>query len=342
MPARAHLVAVLVTVLVVVVGGCSQAPLPGVEETPTTTSTGSNDAEPGTAEPGVLAAGTCWSGTRLGADPQDVLRLANQFSVPYLVVARAVADRPAFTGQVDCGRDHSVEVYKVLRLPELDAQLARYAALLQPRSALYDKVARSVSLGCMDKTLAAVAAATGLPGAIAEPVLPEGAEIGWAPAAPDQWASGQRVFACTLTWAHPRQVTYAAVFTKRFPTSMRTCIDSRALVFVDCARRHDRERIAVIDAREAVGKKAFPGPKAIRTGPDGRQLAVGDARYRKLDAACTAYLRAISTTKKLTGVANIDVDRWPTPEGAYPIYCEADTRPDQKSLITQGSVYNRG
>jgi hypothetical protein len=336
MSARAHVPVLLLAVLVVLVGGCSQAPLPGLGESSVTSSD-----EP-TAEPGVVAAGTCWAGARLGADPQDVLRLANRFSVPYLLTARAVADRPSFAKPVGCSHDHSVEVYKVLRLPALDSELASYATLLRTRTALYDKVARSVSLGCMTDTLASVARATGLPGAVAEPMLPEGAELGWAPAAPDQWASGQRVFACTLTWTKPEQLTYAAVFTRHFPTAMRTCIDTKALVFVDCARRHDRERIALIEAREAVTNKAFPGPKAIRKGLNGRYLAVSDARYRKLDAACTAYLRAISTTTKLTGVANVDVDEWPTPDGSYPIYCEADTRPDQKSLITQGSVYNRG
>jgi hypothetical protein len=336
MPSRQSLRGVLVAVLAaafLAVSGCSQAPLPGVGET--------SSSEP-TAEPGIVAEGSCWTGARLGDDPQHVLRLAKQFAVPYLVVARAVADRPSFAAPVGCGHDHSVEVYKVLRLPDLDAQLTDYATLLQTRTALYDKVARSVSLGCMTRTLAAVASATGLPGAVAEPMLPEGASVGWAPASPDQWAKGQRVFACTLTWAKPQAVRYTAVFTKTFPTSMRTCIDTRALVFVDCARRHDRERIAVIEAREAVARKAFPGPKAIRKGLSGRYLAVSDARYRTLDAACTAYLRAISTTKKLTGVANVDVDEWPTPDGSYPIYCEADTRPDQKSLVTKGSVYNRG
>ena len=335
MPSRQRLPGALVAVLaaaLLVVSGCSQAPLPGLEET--------SGSEPA-AEPGIVAAGSCWTKARLGDDPQDVLRLSNQFSVPYLVVARALVDRPSFAAPVSCSHDHSIEVYKVLRLPELETQLADYATLLQTRTALYDKVARSVSLGCMSGTLASVAAATGLPGAVAEPMLPEGASLGWTPAAPDQWAKGHRLFACTLTWDEPETVRYAAVFTKTFPTSMRTCIDTHSLVFVDCARRHDRERIAVIDAREAVGKKAFPGRRAIRKGVDGRYLAVSDARYRKLDAACTAYLHSISTTRKLTGVANVDVDEWPTPAGSYPIYCEADTRPDQKSLITQGSVYDK-
>ena len=72
-----------------------------------------------------------------------------------------------------------------------------------------------------------------------------------------------------------------------------------------------------------------------------RFLEVPDARWARLDTACTAYLRSISTTKKLTGVANVDADQWPTQNGAFPIYCDADTPPDQESLVTQGSVYNR-
>ena len=84
------------------------------------------------------------------------------------------------------------------------------------------------------------------------------------------------------------------------------------------------------------------GEGAWVTDVEGRRyLDIGDAAYAKLDAACTAYLRAISSTRKLTGIANVDVDEWPTPEGSYPIYCDSDRRPDQKSLITQGSVYDR-
>lgn len=310
---------------------CSQAPLPGLGESSDTV----------TAAPGALAAGTCWSGVRLGADPQDVLRLSNQLAVPYLVAARALADRPSFADGVGCSHDHAVEVYKLLRLPKLDRKLTDYATLLRIETALYGQVARSVAQGCMTDSLASVAGRTGLPGVVVTPMLPAGARLGWAPAPPVEWAKGKRVFACTLTWTDPQPVRYATVFTRAFPTGQRTCIDSRALLFVDCARKHDRERIAVIEARDAVAARAFPGPKAIRKGVTGRYLPVSAARYRKLDAACTAYLHSISTTKKLTGVANIDVDEWPAPGDSYPIYCEADTRPDQKSLITDGSVYNR-
>jgi hypothetical protein len=328
----------LVVGVLVLGAGCSQAP-PGAGESGTGSGPGSATGPP--PKPGTFAEGTCWSGHLLGADPQDVLALSGRYDVPYLVTARAVADRPAFDKGVACGKDHALEVFKLVRLRDLEPRLADYATLLRIQSSLYATVSRRVAQGCMTDSLVRAAARTGLAGAVMAPVLPSGASIGWAPAAPGDWARGRRVFACTLTWQTPRSTRYRDVFTKALPVAERTCILSRPLVFVDCARRHDRERIAVIDARDAVAAGAFPGPGAIRTGPRGRFLEVPDARWARLDTACTAYLRSISTTKKLTGVANVDADQWPTPNGAFPIYCDADTPPDQESLVTQGSVYNR-
>jgi hypothetical protein len=338
MPSGLRLPATLMVALTLaatmLAAGCSRATLPGADDSNSSGTTG--DGETAVGE------GTCWAAARLGDDPQDVLTLSGRFHVDYLVAARALAGRPSFGHRVDCGDDHAVEVYRVLRLPKLDEQLTDYATLLRIQTPLYAEVARSVARGCMSDGLAKAATETGLPGAVMAPALPHGASLGWAPAAPDEWTAGRRVFACTLTWDDPQSIRYATVFTRHFPTGKRTCIDSHVLAYVDCARRHDRERIAVIEARDAVAAGDFPGPKAIRKGPNGRYLKVSDARWRRLDAACTSYLRTVSTTKKLTGVANVDVDEWPVPGGSYPIYCEADTRPDQDSLITEGSVYNRG
>ena len=323
-----RLVAALACMLVL--AGCSQSSLPG----------GGGDG--GGDRPGAVAENTCWTATGLGLDPQDVLALSKRFGVPYLEAARAVAGRPSFAHQVDCRKDHAIEVYKVLRLPTLDGQLTDYATLLRAQAPLYAQVARAVSSGCMTDVLAKAVARAGVDAAVMSPVLPEGATLGWAPAAPDRWVKGERVFACTLTWKEPGAVRYAAVFTRAMPTDERTCIDSKALVFVDCARRHDRERIALIDVRQAVAAGTFPGGKAVRDGPNGRYLDLPDARWKKLDAACTAYLRSISATKRLTGVANVDTDDWPTPDGTYPVYCDADTGPDHDPLVTEGSVYDRG
>jgi hypothetical protein len=311
------------------VAGCSGGSLPGV---------GQSHRPSGSAE---LAASTCWTGDLLGSDPQDVLALSSRYDVPYLVTAHAIASWPSFDRGESCDDDHAVEVFKVVRLPDLEPRLGDYAALLRAGTALRDKVARSVARACMTKPLAAAVALSGLPEPVMTPELPDSATVGWAPVPPELWSKGRHEFACALTWARPQRVRYHQVFTTAFPTAQRTCIDSRALLFVDCARAHDRERIAVIDARNAVAAGALPGRKAIRGGPRGRSLDLGDAAYRKLDAACTAYLRAVSTTKKLTGVANVDADEWPKPDGSYPIYCDADRRPDQKSLVTKGSVYDR-
>jgi hypothetical protein len=330
MASRLRPLALLATALLFF-AGCSQGALPGHDDE-------SSGGGPGSSE---LAEGTCWTDARLGSDPQEVLKLSTAHSVPYLTAARALADRPSFTRRVSCSDEHAVEAYKVVRLPKLDKELTDYAAVLRIQTPLYDKVARSIAQACMTEPLLKAAQIADLPSAVVTPMLPSGATLGWAPASPVQWSKGQRVFACTLTWKDPEDIRYRAVFTKSFPTGKRTCIETRALIFVDCARKHDRERIAVIEAREAVASGDFPGPKAIRKGPTGRYLTVSDAAYRKLDAACTSYLRAISTTKKLTGIANVDVDEWPAPGGSYPIYCEADTKPDQDSLITEGSVYDK-
>jgi hypothetical protein len=329
MPPRARLLALLAAA-VLVLTGCSGGAVPRL------------GGGPGTTTPGDVAEGTCWTGDLLGADPQDVLALSKKYGVPYVAAAHAVATWPSFDRSVPCTGDHAVEVVKVVRVPALDARLGDYATVLRVRSRLARTVARSVAQGCMTGPLAAAAARTGLPDAVMEPALPTGATLGWAPVPPRQWRAGQRAFACTLTWKQPQPTRYAALFTKAFPTGMRTCIDSKALLFVDCARGHDRERIAVIEAREAVAAGAFPGPRAIREGPQGRYLDADDGAWAKLDAACTAYLRAVSTTRRLTGVANVDVDEWPTVDGSFPIYCDADRAPDQKSLVTRGSVYDRG
>lgn len=313
--------------------GCSQETVPG--------SPGSGTTSAGDDGPSALVEGTCWTATPLGADPQDVLKLSERFDVPYLAAARAVATRPAFSERRDCGKDHEVEVFKVVRLPKLDQRLTDYATLLRIQSSLYGKVSRSVAQACMTKPLAQAVAKSGLPNAVMTPALPAEAAVGWAPASPDQWSAGQRVFACTLTWAEPGSERYAEVFTRAFPTAKRTCIDNRRLVFVDCARDHERERIAVIEASEAVAAGVLPGAKAIRSTPNGRVVDIGEAQYTRLDAACTSYLRAISTTKKLTGVANVDADEWPAPGGSYPVYCDADMPPEKNPVVTRGSVYDR-
>jgi hypothetical protein len=346
MPPCPRLLAILAGVLLVATG-CSETPSPGVPDSAGDTAStraaspeSSAEAE-STAKAETLAEGTCWTGDRLGADPQDVRKLAGELDVPYAAAARALADRPAFVQRVDCGHDHAVEVHRVVRLPDLQAQLTDYATLLRLQAPVYDQVARSVAAGCMTEPLRKAAARSGLPDAVMSPVLPKGAALGWAPASPAQWAAGQRVFACTLTWTQPESTRYTTVLGKDLPASQRTCIDTASLLYVDGARPHDRERIAIIEARRAVAAGTFPGPKAIKDGPSGRYLEVPDAAWASLDAACTAYLRAISTVKKLTGVANVDVDQWPTADGSFPVYCDADTRPDKDPVVRTGSVYNR-
>ncbi|MET3962380.1 hypothetical protein ABIE44_002314 [Marmoricola sp. OAE513] len=288
-----------------------------------------------------LAAKTCWTSETLGADPQDILKLSEKYAVTYFDAANALAAKPAFTETEACGDAHHVEIYKVVPVASVKPAVTSYASLLQPNQAAYRRLSESVEKACMNKVLASTAKKTKLEGVIAEPAFPDGVTLGWAPPSPQQWERGQRVYACTVTSKKAVKFSYAAVFSKRFPTSLRTCIDSRKLVYLDCARKHDRETIAILDVRLPVAAGRFPGKKGIRLGPDGRYVDVPAGVLAQLDKACTSYLRSVSTTKKLTGIAEIDPDRWPLADGTYPVACEADVPITSKSIVTTGSVYNR-
>lgn len=289
----------------------------------------------------VLAAGTCWTATSLGSDEKTVRETAEQSDIDLAIASSVMGQRPAFTETVDCAQAHALEVYRLVELPGLAPQLTSYAALLRTDQELYLTLSRRIKRECLEPRLARAAARTGLPGALMEPALPAGMHLEWAPPSPAQFAEGQRGFACLFNQSSPGTFRYASVFTKAFPTRLRTCILSRQLAYVPCARKHDRERIAVLQVRQAVLAGKFPGRKAIRKGPRGRYLAASPARYAALDRACTTYLRSISTTKKLTGIAEIDLEYWPAADGSYPIVCEASTPPNQPALITRGSVYDR-
>lgn len=289
-----------------------------------------------------LSSGTCWTRATLGSDPQVVLKLAGQFGVSYFDAAHALTGRPAFALTQSCSAPHAVEVYKAVSMTDVKPQVTTYTQLLQAGSNAYARLAANVARACMNQILFDAASATGMTGAVMAPQFPDSMTLGWAPPSPQQWAAGQRVYACTLTQARPSALLYAAVFTRSFPTEDRTCIDNKSLVYVDCARSHNRERIAVLEMRTAVAAGQLAGAGAISNGPDGRYVALAGSVYSALDRACTTYLRAISRTTRLSGVAEIDADQWPVRKtGSYPVACEADTPPTKKPLTTRGSVYDR-
>lgn len=288
-----------------------------------------------------LAPNTCWTAATLGADPQRVLALAQAYGVDYFAAAQAVDRRPAFQLTESCKAPHHVEVYKVVPVAQVTPTVTSYATFLQHGQRAYNQVVAAVENACMGETLAEVARLSKVPGAVVEPAFPEGVELGWAPPSPEQWDKGQRTYACTLTSATPVRYRYAAVFTKAFPTGERTCITNSPLLYVDCARKHNRERILVIDVRAAVAAGTFPGTRAIRVGSRGKFVQVPASTLATLDRACTAYLRAISTTDRLTGVAEIDAERWPAKDGSYPVDCEADVEPTKSSITTEGSVFDK-
>ncbi|HET6152394.1 MAG TPA: septum formation family protein [Marmoricola sp.] len=282
-----------------------------------------------------LASGTCWSATTLGQDPQTILAISNEFKVNYLYAARALLGRAAFARTRPCNGAHSIEVYKAVAMSDVQPQVADYGQLLEPQTAAYQQLSLQVDRACMNQTLFNVANATGINNTVVTPAFPDGMTLGWAPPSPEQWAAGQRVYACTLTQASPSALLYNTVFSGSFPTEDRTCIDNRALEYVDCARTHNRERIGLIDVQAAVATGQFPG--AVRNG----SVPVTAVLYQVLDRACTTYLKQVSDTTKLTGVAEIDPGQWPTRTGAYPVECEADTAPAKQTITTQGSVFDK-
>lgn len=353
-PMRALVAVVAIATLAV---GCS-------EETRTPTGTTSGSAQPGSAPPGddqpssdqpgsdqpgdgqsgdvpALTTATCWAGDLAGADPQYVLSISKEYGVTYFAAAQALAKRPSFRRPRPCDDEHAFEVYKAVAMDKVAPKVTDFSALLKTGTKAFARLSANVQSACMNKSLVEATARTGLPGAVMTPVFGDGFELDWAPPSPDQWEDGQRAYACTLKQQPVGSLLYAAVFDKDFPTSRRTCIDSKALLFVDCARRHDREQVAVINVRTAVLAGKFPGRKAILTGSDGRYVDVSPAQYVTLDSACTTFLRTVSSTRKLTGVAEIDADRWPAPDGSYPVVCEADAPTTSDSLVTQGSVFDR-
>jgi hypothetical protein len=314
---------------------CSAAPgAPTAKDTdPTPASKPAKDA--------VLTTGTCWSGTSAGADPQRVLALSRRYGVSYFAAAHALADRPAFDRTEACSGDHDVEVYKAVAMGDVPPAVTTYAALLRAGTPAFSRIGLAVERACMNQTLVDAAASTGLPGALMSPAFPDGVELGWAPPSEGQWLQGQRAYACTLTQDLAGPLQYASVFTRAFPTEDRTCIDNSSLTYVDCARKHERERIAVIDVQVAVAAGKFPGARAVRTGSSGRYVDVSPAQYAALDRACTVFLHAVSTTTRLTGVAEVDPDVWPAPDGSYPVDCEADTSTTKRPISTEGSVFDR-
>jgi hypothetical protein len=300
--------------------------------------------DPGAGKSGIevpLTTATCWSAETAGADPQQVLAIAKKYGVSYFAAAHALAERPAFELTQGCAGAHQVEVYKAVRIDQVKPVVSTYTALLQSGSKAYAKLSENVQQACMNKPLLEAAVQSGLPGAVMTPVFGDGVTLGWAPPSAEQWEAGQRVYACTLTQEPAGTLLYASVFRKSFPTGRRVCIDNKSLVYVDCARKHNREQISTIDLSAAVAAKKFPGPKAIKPGPDGKFVDVSPAQYAALDRACTAYLRAVSTTKKLTGIAEIDPEKWPADDGSYPVACEADTATTKNPIVTQGSVFDR-
>lgn len=329
-------------VALLVVTGCSMGsalPDPGAA---LTAANGPLPAAARAANTLAIGDGTCWSGNLLGSDPQVALELSRTFDVTYFEAAYAIKDRPTFRTLEGCSGDHAVEIYRLVPVAEVQPEVSDFTTLLRTAGTEYARFSAAVAAACMDPTSARAARVSGIRDASVQPALPAGYRLGWTPPTVEQWGRGQRVFACTFTQDDPGPLRYSELRTRSLPTMLRTCIASGPRLYVDCARRHDRERIAVLDVSGAVAGGSVPGRSALRTTGRGVYLDLGPDFYRPLDRACTAYLRTISTDRHLSGVAEVDADAWPDEGGSYTVDCEADTPVSTESHVRTGSVYNRG
>ncbi|RNL77477.1 hypothetical protein EFL95_15730 [Nocardioides marmorisolisilvae] len=324
--------------------GCSMgSAIPAPEESFGATAPVVTGPQPAPARPATtlnLAAGTCWTGELLGEDPQLALKLAATFAISYFDAAYATKDRPAFLEKRRCSAKHAIEVYRLVQAAAVTPLVSDYGQLMRTQTLDFALLSAAVNQACMDDTLSSAATRSGVAGASLQPALPAGYRTTWAPATLEQWQRGQRLFACLLVQDEPSPLRYAALRTSSLPTVLRTCIASGPRIYVDCARPHDRERIAYLDVSGAVASGLFPGHSALRRSSGGAYLDEGAAFYAPLDQACTAYLRSVSSDPRLSGVAEIDVNAWPDAVGRYAISCEADTPANKPSKVTQGSVYN--
>jgi hypothetical protein len=323
--------------------GCSMGSAIPAPQVGATTSAGVAPVPVQPATTFALSANSCWTGELLGSDPQRALNLATTFGVSYFDAAYALEDRPAFLETLPCTTAHAVEIYRLVPAAEVAPGLAGYSSLMQTRSTDFVRLAARVRHACMDSTLAVAARRAQVEDASLQPAVPDGFRIDWTPATPEQWDRGQQVFACLFVQDDPSSLLYSSLRSRSLPTALRTCIASGSRIYVDCARKHDRELIAVLDVSGAVAAGTLPGRSAVRhTAGGATYLGFGAAFYRPLDRACTTYLRSISTDRRLSGVAEIDADAWPDADGRYTISCEADAPANRPSKVTTGSVYDLG
>ena len=165
--------------------------------------------------------------------------------------------------------------------------------------------------------------------------------MAWDPFPADLWEKGQRKFVCTFEQDVPGTLRFADLTTSKVPLAARVCLNTPRR-YRSCAGRHQAEVIGEMTLNQAVAKGVVTGRKAIRTGPDGRYVALSDAQYAKLDKVCQTFLAAVSDVGGgVVGRAYPgEVSQWPTGSGDYVASCFA-LKPFEPPPMITGTVFDR-
>jgi len=172
-----------------------------------------------------------------------------------------------------------------------------------------------------------------------------GLRVAWDPFPPDRWAKGEHKFVCTFEQDNAGTLRFADLGTRTVPVAERVCLDTPRR-YRPCAGRHQAEDIAEMVLNAAIAQGEVNGRKAVRTGPQGKYVALTDAEYAKLDKVCQTFLERVSSParRSATGVKAQAfpgaVSQWPTKNGAYVASCFA-LRPAVPPPMITGTVFDR-
>jgi hypothetical protein len=295
----------------------------------------------------VLTKGTCWDDEQLpGALGRSAFeQWVQKYAGGDATLGNSMRDDAAFSKQIDCDKEHSLELYNVVELqPALTARVTKYADLLDHSSSLYRKVRDQVNDRCLADSPYGVAQrrAGGLPVQLGPSLNTSGGlHVAWDPFPAELWAKGQKKFVCTFQQDEPGTLRFASLTTRSVPVQARVCLNTPGK-YLPCSGKHQAEDIGEMILNTAIEKGQINGRKAVRTGQDGRYVALSNAEYAKLDKVCQTFLSSVSTVKGgLQGRAYPgSVSQWPTKTGAYVASCFA-LKPGTPPPLISGTVFNK-
>ncbi len=294
-----------------------------------------------------LDKGTCWSPEKLvdALGAKGFAAWVKKYAGGDGASGDSLRDDAAFAEKIDCSEPHALELYNVVELsPRLSGQVKEYADLLDQKSALYRSVRDEVNDRCMAGSPYGVAQrkAGRLPVQLGPSLnVNGGLHVAWDPFPADLWAKGQHKFVCTFEQDEPGTLMFADVTTSKLPIAARVCLNTPGK-YVPCSGKHQAEDFAEMMLNTAIERGDINGKKAIRTGAQGRYVALADAEYAKLDKVCQTLLGSVSKVKGgVTARAYPgSVSQWPTPSGAYVASCFA-LKPFEPPPPITGTVFNR-